>query len=143
MAWLVDTNVLSELRKGDRCHAGVRAWFGLVEDADLFTSVLVIGEIRRGIELLRRRDIASAAALDHWLARLTEAYAERILPIDTRVAERWGALSVPNPVPTVDGLLAATALEHDLTLVTRNTRHVATLGVAVIDPFIDPIEIAV
>ena len=78
----------------------------------------------------RRRDIASAAALDHWLARLTEAYAERILPIDTRVAERWGALSVPNPVSTVDGLLAATALEHDLTLVTRNTRHVASLGVA-------------
>ena len=138
MAWLVDTNVLSELRKGDRCHVGVRAWFGLVEDADLFTSVLVIGEIRHGIELLRRRDIASAAALDHWLARLTEAYAERILPIDTRVAERWGALSVPNPVSTVDGLLAATALEHDLTLVTRNTRHVATLGVAFVDPFIDP-----
>lgn len=91
MAWLVDTNVLSELRKGDRGHAGVRAWFGLVEDVDLFTSVLVIGEIRRGIELLRRRDAASASALDHWLARLTEAYAERILPIDTRVAERWGA----------------------------------------------------
>lgn len=139
MAWLVDTNVLSELRKGDRCHVGVRAWFGLVEDVDLFTSVLVIGEIRHGIELLRRRDIASAAALDHWLARLTEAYAERILAIDTRVAERWGALSVPNTVPTVDGLLAATALEHDLTLVTRDTRRVASLGVAVIDPFIDPL----
>ena len=139
MAWLVDTNVLSELRKRDRCHAGVRAWFGLVKDADLFTSVLVIGEIRHGIELLRRRDIASASALDHWLARLTEAYAERILPIDTRVAERWGAWSVPNLVPTVDGLLAATALEHDLTLVTRNTRHVAAVGVAVIDPFVDPL----
>jgi predicted nucleic acid-binding protein len=138
MAWLVDTNVLSELRKGDRCHDGVRAWFDGVEDADLFTSVLVIGEIRRGIELLRRRDIASATTLDHWLARLTETYAERILAIDSRIAERWGTLNVPNPMPTVDGLLAATALEHGLTLVTRNTRHVASLGVPVIDPFADP-----
>jgi predicted nucleic acid-binding protein len=138
MAWLVDTNVLSELRKGDRCHGGVRAWFDRVTDADLFTSVLVIGEIRRGIELLRRRDIASASALDHWLARLTEAYAEHVLAIDSRIAERWGTLNVPDPMPTVDGLLAATALEHGLTLVTRNTRHVASLGVPVIDPFADP-----
>ena len=134
MAWLLDTNVLSELRKGDRCHAGVRAWFSHVTDADLFTSVLVIGEIRRGIELVRRRDIASASVLDHWLARLTEAYAERILAIDARIAERWGTLSVPNPISTVDGLLAATAIEHELTLVTRDTR-VASLGVSILDPF--------
>lgn len=139
MAWLVDTNVLSELRKGDRCHDGVRAWFARIEDADLFTSVLVVGEIRRGIELLRRRDIASASALDHWLARLAEAYAERILAIDSRIAERWGTLNVPGSMPTVSGLLAATALEHGLTLVTRDTRHVASLGVPVIDPFADPL----
>ena len=85
-------------------------------DQDLYTSVLVVGEIRRGIELLRRRDPTAAATLDQWLRRLSETYGERILPIDRRVAECWGALNVPDPVPAVDGLLAATAMEHELTL---------------------------
>jgi len=136
MAWLLDTSVLSELRKGDRCDERVQTWLDGVADEDLFTSVLVIGEIRRGIEILRRRDPTAAAMLDHWLGRLSDTYAERILPIDRRVAECWGALNVPNPVPTVDGLLAATAMEHDLTLVTRNTRDVAALGVPILDPFV-------
>ncbi len=77
----------------------------------------------------------AAAALQAWLGRLTDAYADRILPIDRAIAERWGSLSVPDPVPTVDGLLAATALEHGLTLVTRSTRDVAALSVPVLDPF--------
>ena len=136
MAWLLDTSVLSELRKGDRCDERVQTWLDGVADEDLFTSVLVIGEIRRGIEILRRRDPTAAAMLDHWLGRLSDTYAERILPIDRRVAECWAALNVPNPVPTVDGLLAATAMEHDLTVVTRNTRDVAALGVPILDPFV-------
>lgn len=134
MSWLVDTNVLSELRKGERAEVGVRSWFAEVDDAELFTSVLVLGEIRRGIESIRRRDKPSALALEQWLVRLAMGFGERVLPIDVRTADRWGSLNVPDPVPTVDGLLAATALEHDLVLVTRNVRDVAATGVQVLDP---------
>jgi predicted nucleic acid-binding protein len=135
LSFLVDTNVLSELRKGPRADAGVRAWFQGIDDDDLLTSVLVLGELRRGVESVRRRDAAAAAALEQWLCRLTELFADRVLPIDALVAERWGALNVPDPIPTVDGLLAATALVHGLTMVTRNTRDVARTGVALYNPF--------
>ena len=100
----------------------------------LFTSVLVLGEIRRGIESIRRRDTPSALALEQWLDRLTADFGERVLPVDARVADRWGILNVPDPVPTVDGLLAATALVHDLIFVTRNVRDVANTGVRLLDP---------
>ena len=134
MSWLVDTNVISGLRKGDRANDGIRAWFAEAGEDELFTSVLVLGEIRRGIESIRRRDTPSALALEQWLGRLTTDFGERVLPVDGRVADRWGALNVPDPVPTVDGLLAATALVHDLVLVTRNVRDVASTGVRVLDP---------
>lgn len=134
MSWLVDTNMLSELRKGDRTDPGIRAWFAEAREEELFTSVLVLGEIRRGIESIRRRDESSALALEQWLTRLTVSFAERVLPIDARVADRWGTLNVPDPVPTVDGLLAASALVHDLVLVTRNVRDVAGTGVQLLDP---------
>jgi toxin FitB len=134
VSWLLDTNVLSELRKGERAEEGVRSWFAEVDDAQLFTSVLVLGEIRRGIESIRRRDEPSALALEQWLVRVAVGFGERVLPIDVRIADRWGSLNVPNPVPTVDGLLAATALVHDLVLVTRNIRDVAATGVQVLDP---------
>lgn len=134
MSWLIDTNVVSELRKGDRANEGIRAWFAQSNEDELFTSVLVLGEIRRGIESIRRRDTPSALALEQWLNRLTADFGERVLPIDVRVADRWGTLNVPNPVPTVDGLLAATALVHELILVTRNVRDVANTGVRVLDP---------
>lgn len=134
MTWLVDTNVLSELRKGDRADRGVRAWFDDAREDDLFTSVLVLGEIRRGIESIRRRDVPSAMALEQWLERISIDFAERVLPVDARVADRWGCLNVPDPIPTVDGLLAATALVHDLVLVTRNVRDVERTGARVFDP---------
>jgi predicted nucleic acid-binding protein len=134
VSWLVDTNVLSELRKGVRAHAGIQAWFTDAREAELFTSVLVLGEIRRGIESIRRRDAPSALALEQWLGRLASDFAERALPVDARVADRWGSLNVPDPIPTVDGLLAATALEHGLVLVTRNVRDVERTGVRVLDP---------
>jgi len=133
--YLLDTNVLSELRKGDRANAGVLSWFAQVDDDSLFTSVLVLGELRRGIESLRRRDPRAAISLDQWLARLTEQFSDRLLPIDEETALQWGHLNVPDPVPTVDGLLAATAMVHGLTLVTRNTGDVARTGVPLIDPF--------
>jgi len=134
VSWLVDTNVLSELRKGERAPDGVRAWFAGAAEDELYTSVLVVGELRRGIESIRGRDAPAALALEQWLSRLSESFADRILPIDTEVAQRWGRINVPDPVPTVDGLLAATALVHDLTLVTRNIRDVARTGVRLLDP---------
>jgi predicted nucleic acid-binding protein len=134
VSWLVDTNVLSELRKGDRASSGVRAWFADAREDELFTSVLVLGELRRGIESIRRRDPTAAIALEQWLARLATTFTDHVLPIDTRVADRWGVLNVPDPIPTVDGLLAATALVHDLVLVTRNTRDVERTGVRLLDP---------
>ncbi|MEX1295331.1 MAG: type II toxin-antitoxin system VapC family toxin [Candidatus Limnocylindrales bacterium] len=135
MAWLVDTNVFVELRKGERCDTGVRAWYDAARDGDLYTSVLVIGEIRRGVESVRRRDPHQAAALDQWLMRLHGALGERVLGVDASVATRWGRLNVPRPIPAVDGLLAATALEHELTLVTRSTKEVSRTGVDTLDPF--------
>ena len=134
MTWLLDTNIVSELRKGERAHPGLQAWFAGTSDASLYTSVLVVGELRRGIESIRRRDAPSALALELWLVGLTDGFADRVLPVNQAVAEQWGRLNVPDPVPTVDGLLAATALVHGLTLVTRNTRDVARTGVPVLDP---------
>ncbi|MBI4615380.1 MAG: type II toxin-antitoxin system VapC family toxin [Planctomycetes bacterium] len=135
MSWLLDTNVVSELRKGSRCDPGVSAWRRSVTPNSSYLSVLVVGEIRRGIESIRRRDAASANALDQWLNRLTSEYAGRILPVDLSVAESWGKLNVPDPVPAIDGLLAATALVHDLTLVTRNAADIGRTGVRCINPF--------
>lgn len=134
MAWLLDTNVVSELRKGPRANAGVRAWAHGRQD-DAWLSVLTVGEIRRGIELRRRRDPVAAQHLDVWFARLAVAFQSRVLPVDDAVAQMWGRLGVPDPVPTIDGLLAATALVHGLTLVTRDTHDVAHTGVPVFDPF--------
>jgi predicted nucleic acid-binding protein len=134
VSWLLDTNIVSELRKGERTNPGVRGWFATAAEESLFTSVLVVGELRRGIESIRRRDVPSALALEQWLAGLTDEFADRILPVDRAVAEQWGRLNLPDPVPTVDGLLAATALVHGLTLVTRNTRDVARTGAPLLDP---------
>ena len=135
MSYLLDTNVLSELRKGARADAGVRNWVASVDEASLFTSVLVVGELRRGLELIRSQDAVAATALEQWLARLQETFSERVLPVDTAVAERWGALNVPDPVPTVDGLLAATALVHEMVLVSRNVRDLERTGASVFNPF--------
>ena len=134
MSFLLDTNVVSEIRK-PRPDRRVRRWFDEVPGADLYLSVLVLGEIRQGVERLRRRDADAARALDGWLRTLHRSFADRVLPVSAEIADRWGRLNVPDPVPTVDGLLAATALVHDLVLVTRNVADVASIGVAVLDPF--------
>jgi predicted nucleic acid-binding protein len=133
--FLIDTNVISELRKGTRANGNVRRWFSSTDEDALYLSVLVTGEIRRGIEAIRRRDPRAASALERWLAALVQAHADRVLPVDAAVADEWGRLDAQGSLPIVDGLLAATARVHKLTLVTRNTRDVARTGVDVLDPF--------
>lgn len=134
MSFLLDTNVVSEIRKKVP-NAGVAAWFESVPASELFLSALVVGEIRQGIERLTRRDAAQAETFERWLGQLVDVYGDRVVPITAEVAEVWGRLNVPDPVPVVDGLLAATALVHGWTLVTRNVGDVAATGVRVLDPF--------
>ena len=134
MSFLLDTNVLSELRKSTP-DAGVAAWFDSVDSPQLHLSVLTVGEIRQGICRLQRRDRAQAAVFDQWLAGLLRAYSDRIVPVTAEVAEEWGRLNVPDPLPVVDGLLAATAKVHNWTLVTRNISDVANTGARLHNPF--------
>jgi toxin FitB len=136
MSYLVDTNILSEVRKRERCDARVAAWLANVVPDELFVSVLSLGEIRRGIELIRKRDSASARALDKWLRGLETHYADRILPISAAVADRSGRLSPDQPLPVTDGLLAATGIEHKLTIVTRNADVFQRSGVNTLNPFL-------
>jgi predicted nucleic acid-binding protein len=135
VSYLLDTNVISELRKGRRAHASVLRWFTAVADEELRLSVLVVGELRQGAARVRRRDPTSARRLDRWIATLITDFDDRIRVVDREVAELWGKLNVPDPLPAIDGLLAATALIHDLTLVTRNGRDVASTGVRLANPF--------
>jgi predicted nucleic acid-binding protein len=135
LSYLLDTNIISELRKGDRADPKVVAWFDGLADEEIYLSVLTIGEIRRGIESVRRRDPDSALALDSWLARLSEDHHDRILPIDRAISEEWGRMSVPDPLPVIDGLLAATAKVKGLTFATRNVADVERAGVEILDPF--------
>ena len=134
MSYLLDTNVVSEIRK-KAPDPGVSAWFASVPAGRLFLSVLVVGEIRKGIERRARRDPAQAEAFEQWLSRLVSAYGDHLIPITARVAEAWGRLNVPDPVPVIDGLMAATALVHNWTLVTRNVRDVTSTGVRLLNPF--------
>lgn len=135
MSYLLDTNVVSELRK-KKCDPRVTAWFDDVAPDEIFLSVLTIGELRKGVELVRRRDKTAAQALDSWLQELTKLHSERILEVNRTVADLWGRFNAPDPLPIVDGFLAATATVHGLTLVTRNIRDVDRTGVSCLNPFL-------
>lgn len=137
MGYLLDTNVISELQKGKRTHPNVSHWYNSTADNSLYLSVLVIGEIRRGIERLRPRDPIQATILEQRLLAFRQLMAERILPVTEAIAQRCGILNATDPFPVIDGLLAATALEHDFVLVTRNTRDVERSGVRLLNPFND------
>lgn len=135
MTWLVDTNVISEIRKGPRCHPSVASWWAAVEDHDLFLSALTLGEIRKGIESVRPRDPMKAGALERWLREVSDVFGARVLGVDPAVADAWGRMSASRSVPVIDALLAATAQVHGLVLVTRNTADVSGLGVRTLNPF--------
>jgi len=136
--FLVDTDVISEARKGDKANAGVRDFFGKASrnNIALFLSAITIGELRQGVENIRHRgDSAQSARLERWLGRLTVDYADAILPFDQEAAQIWGRLRAPHPENPLDKQIAATALIHDLTVVTRNTDHFRPTGVAIVNPF--------
>jgi predicted nucleic acid-binding protein len=134
LSYLLDTKVVSELRR-PRPNKVVLGWFDSVGSADLWLSVLVLGEIRQGIEQLARRDADQAATYEKWLLELADLFGDRVVPVTAEVVDLWGRLNVPDRLPAVDGLLAATALVHGWTLVTRNTADVVRTGVRLVNPF--------
>jgi len=135
VAWLLDTNVLSELRKGSRASANVRNWAASTLRDRHYISVLSLGEIRKGIELLRKKSPDKCPEFERWLAQLHTDYAEDILPISEAVAERWGRLTAIRTFPVMDGLIAATALAHGLTIATRNVMDFKSSGSETLNPF--------
>ena len=134
LSYLLDTNVISELRRRSP-SAQVLAGSRPYPRPSCCLSCLTIGEIRIGVERLRRKDETQAAAIEHWLTGLRTSYRERIVPVDTAVVETWGRINVPATLPTVDGLLAATALTWDWTLVTRNVADFAHCGARLLNPW--------
>ena len=135
MSFLLDTNVLSELRKQKRAHPHVYNWATTVGWSAFHTSWIVIAEMRRGANLARRHDVAQATFLDAWIAEVIERLENRIFQVDRPVAEVWATLMVPDPRSPLDALIAATALARRLTLVTRNTRDFEGSGIALLDPW--------
>jgi len=136
MSFLLDTNLISELRKGPRCDRSVREWYEPIPKEDFFLSVLTLGEIQRGIEICRLKDVSRAQIYERWLHGLESEYRERILPVTDKIGHLWGKLSVRQQLPIIDGLLAATAMHHGLTLATRNAADVRRSGVDYFNPFI-------
>ncbi len=135
MAYLIDTNIISEIQKGSNADSNVMKWFDSIDENEAFLSVLVIGELKQGIEKLRRRNIKQAEALEYRLNAFEQIFQDRILPITIEIAEIWAINNVPDKLPVIDGLLAATALFHDLILVTRNTKDVKRSNVKLLNPF--------
>lgn len=136
--YLIDTDVLSEVRKGPRANGGVRAFFAGAHrcDSPLFVSVVTIGEIRRGVARIRHRgDDDQALLLERWLNGLLQEFADRVLPFDVDCAQMWGQLRVPHAENPLDKQIAATAFVHGLTVVTGNVTHFRPTGVSLYNPF--------
>ena len=135
MRFLLDTNVFSEMRKGPNCHDVVKSWWSGVDDSSLYLSVIVLGEVRRGICKVEKEEPGRAAKYEEWLGKAMQLFAGRILIVDFNVADLWGRLTAGRTLPLADSLLAATAITHDLTLVTRNTKDIQDTGVRYLNPF--------
>ena len=136
--YLIDTDVISEARKGERANAGVKTFFrnAARDDTPLYLSVVTIGELRQGVETIRHRgDAPQAARLERWLDRISSDFGQSILPFDVEAAHVWGRLRAPHVENPLDKQIAATALIHDLVVVTRNVSHYRAAGVRLLDPF--------
>jgi hypothetical protein len=130
--YLVDTNVLSEARRG---RPEARDWLRSVDPDQVFLSVVTLGEIVKGISQRTRSDAAAAVSLHRWLEQLRADHARRILPISDEVALEWGRMAAMRPRDMADGLIAATAAVHRKTVVTRNVADFEGLGVSIVDPW--------
>jgi predicted nucleic acid-binding protein len=137
MTYLLDTNMLSEWRKFSP-DPGVEAWFNRIHLDDVFLSVVTVGEIRRGItKLYRRNDHRQAQLLESWLTTVRDRFIDRVVPVTVDIAEEWGRIDAANPLQVPDALIAATAQVHDWTLVTRNVKDFEHTGVRVLNPFVE------
>lgn len=136
--YLIDTNVISESRKRSKADQGVRDFFRqtVEENARIFVSVVTVGELRRGVELIRHRgDLRQARQLERWLDRLLVEHEDHILDVTADIAQLWGRLRVPHPENALDKQIAATALIYDLTVITRNLKDFVNTGVKTLNPF--------
>lgn len=136
--YLIDTNVVSEARKREKANPGVMRFFdkARADGEAVYVSVITVGEIRRGIELIRHRgDARQVRRLEIWLDLILKEYEEHIIDFAHDEAQVWGRLRVPHPENAIDKQIAATALTHDLTLATRNANHFEGLGIRVVNPF--------
>jgi predicted nucleic acid-binding protein len=138
VSYILDTNVVSEMTKRNRSEH-LQAWLDTIPGPSLHLSVLVFGEIRKGVELLRRRDPVQAGVYEVWLERLQDAFRTRVVPVTVEVAEEWGRMNGIRPVAAIDGLIAATARTHGWVLATRNEKDFAGLDVKMINPFEWPV----
>jgi predicted nucleic acid-binding protein len=137
MGYLLDTNILSELRKGERADKNVLVWAEQIHRDRQVISVLSFGEIEKGIRIIKRRDVDQAIVLTHWKNQLQQIFANETVPVCSRIAQKWGEISAQRSLPVIDGLLAATALVHHLTLATRNIRDFSGLDLKIVNPFED------
>ena len=135
MPFLLDTNILSELRKGKRCNSNVASWAEKESEKAHYISVLSLGEIRKGIELLRKKSPAGCISFEVWLQKIQSDYSNCTIAITSEIAGRGGELSALRPWSVIDSLLAATAIEHGLTLATRNTKDFEGLQISIVNPF--------
>jgi len=136
--YLIDTNIISEIRKGNKANPGVRQFFdaAIQDNAPLYISAITIGELRRGVDLIfHRGDSSQGKLLEDWLNTLLDEYQNNILSIDGEIALLWGKLRVPEPEHALDKLIAATGIIYDLTVVTRNTKDFNNTGVRLLNPF--------
>ena len=137
--YLIDTNVISELRKGAKANAGVVQFIETVDADTMYLPVQALGELRKGIEIIRlRRDIDQALRLEQWLGMIVETYGDRILDFDRECAQMWGRLMAQRPQHPIDRQIAAIAVLYDFTVVTRNVRDFDGTGVRLMNPFIEP-----
>jgi len=133
--YLVDTNVISEIRKGTRGNRQVLNWWNSIHESQVFLSVLTVGEIHRGIVGIGRKDLHQAHHLEAWLDGLIQVFSNRLIPVDQRAALVWAEICIGRTLPMIDSLMAATAISMNLTFVTRNTKDIQDCGVRYINPF--------